>query len=158
MGYSLRHHLSRSIAMVAAGQGRRTWGTILAAVLGFGLGLASAAQAEAVLYECDLTTRDPGVDWISAKYGFVVEGESVSVVDRIILSFAEEPVAAQVRARGSELRLTWTVLVRDADQNTARMSYRAWLNTDTKTATVRVRPIGIPQGWSGSGTCAARRA
>lgn len=120
------------------------------------MALASGAQAAAVLYECDLTERDPDVDWISATYGFVVDGGAVTVVDPVILNFSGAPVAAHVRADGTALRLTWTVLVRDASQNTARMSYRAELDTAARRAAVRVRPVGVPQGWSGSGRCTAR--
>jgi hypothetical protein len=118
---------------------------------------AGAASADGLLYDCDITERNPRADWISAKFAFVVNGGAVSVVDNIILTFEEAPAQAHVRQRGDALQLNWTVNVRDARRNTARMSYRARLDLKTKAVEIKVRPVGYPQSWSGKGQCSTRR-
>lgn len=131
----------------------------LIASIGFiwGLGLASIAAADGLLYECDITDRNPRVDWISTTYAFVVQDRGVTVIDPVILSFMDTPVVTQPRKRAKGFLLRWTVAAEDAKKTVARMSYRAELNTQAKTVTVRVTPVGFPQGWSGRGSCKTRR-
>ncbi len=133
---------------------------VAAACLGL-VGAPIAAQGsdqgtDGVLYDCDITERAAGVDWISPKVAFVVQGGAVTVIDAIILDFEGTPVAAQVRQRGEVMVLHWTVLASDSQNNRARLSYRADLDTAAKTVRVRISPVGYPQSWSGSGTCQTR--
>ena len=128
------------------------------------IGLAAAVSAAAVtahaagvLYDCDITERDPAVDWIAEKYVFVVaEDGSVSVVDDVLLTFNEGPLIARARMRGDSMRLNWTIRSRDSTGNQANMSYRAQLDTQEKVVIVRGKAVGYPQGWVGAGRCKTR--
>lgn len=132
---------------------------ILAGLSACLLGAAGGASAQSggLLYECDITKRDARVDWVSPKYAFVVQEAGVSVIDQIILHFLEEPVVVRPRQRANGMQLRWTVAAEDSRKTVARMSYRAVLDTDKKTVSIRVTPVGFPQGWSGSGTCTTRK-
>ena len=117
----------------------------------------SAVGAQGVLYDCDITKRQEGVDWIARKYAFVVQDTGVSVIDPVILQFVEQPIVVQPRKRANGLQLKWTVSAEDSRKTVARMSYRAVLNTTDNTVTVRVTPVGYPQGWNGKGQCTTRQ-
>lgn len=133
----------------------RTW--VIAAALMGSIAFGHGALAQGVLYDCDITERDPGVEWISAKVGFVVRPDQVTVVDEIALNFEGAPVVATMRERGGEMRIDWTVNARDSNNNSAQLRYRADLDPSARTVALRVTPVGFTQRWRGVGTCTARR-
>lgn len=134
----------------------KAWCLAALSACAFGFGSAASADAGGLLYDCDITQRDARVDWISQKYVFVVQDRGVTVVDTVLLHFDKEPRLTHPRATGSKLRITWSVATTDSLNTQVRMSYRAVLDTKTKNVTVRVTPVGYPQGWSGKGTCKTR--
>ncbi len=121
--------------------------------------LAVPAAAKSTLYDCDITERKKGVDWVSPKVVVIIEDTGkVQVVDGIIMHFHEKPMSAKVRRKGDVLRVQWTLAgISDSmNQNIPQMRYSADLNTKAKTMELLVKPVGFPQRWRGKGTCETR--
>ena len=116
-------------------------------------------MAAGTLYDCDITKRKPGVEWISPKLAVVIdEAGTVSVLDGVILHFVDKPVVGTARRRGSKLIVDWLLagVVDGAGQNIPQFSYRATIDTGDNSVSLRGSPVGYAQRFSGRGSCKTR--
>lgn len=130
-----------------------------------GIGLAAllsplSALAQPLMYDCDINKRDPRVDWVPAKLAVIFDGQGkVSVVDHIILTFFQKPMAASVVERNGKLRVRWEVknAKDNLNQRVPNFSYTAVITKSTGAVKVSANPTNTPQNWTGRGTCSVRK-
>ncbi|MFK7881343.1 hypothetical protein [Roseobacter sp.] len=121
---------------------------------------ASAASAQGVLYDCDVTEKKKNLGWISNKVAIVVaEDGQASVSDSVILYFAKRPMAAQVdRNNAKKLNVSWTLknVVNAANQVTPYFDYTAQINKRNMRFSIYAQPENYPNRFSGKGSCTLR--
>jgi len=117
---------------------------------------ATAAPVNAAsFYECDTDSKE-AMNWVSPKIGFIFDDAGkVSVIDGIIQTYFETPIAAKARKRGDKVRITWRIAnaIDAAGERIPTFSYVANLNLVSKTVHVIAKPVGFPQRFAGKGTC-----
>lgn len=120
---------------------------------------ASAASAQSVLYECDMTQLKRGKGWISEKIAIVLhENGTASVSDSMVLRVSSVPIAAEsVRNTDKKLTVKWVIrnYTNSSNQTTPYFDYEATIRKNGKIS-VYASPDGFPDRFSGTGTCAKR--
>ncbi|MEM1073262.1 MAG: hypothetical protein AAF665_03475 [Pseudomonadota bacterium] len=121
----------------------------------FGVSLAGAGPA--LLYDCDITDTRRGVDWISPKVAIVIKEDGAVVVsDAIILLVNKAPLEVRVtRNTDQKLALRWTLRNVESTQNqiTPAFDYALTLQKKTREISLRARPQGYSNRFSGKGVC-----
>ncbi|MFK7765331.1 MAG: hypothetical protein AB8B62_18855 [Roseobacter sp.] len=126
------------------------------------LSLMGTAASSAVLYDCTITKKKQGVDWISEKVGIVLQDDGTAIVsDAVILHFKRKPLTAtSVRNTERRLDVRWTV--RDAadssEQKIGHFDYHARLNKKTGAFALYAKPDEYPNRFSGKGSCQIKTA
>lgn len=122
--------------------------------------LASAASAQGVLYDCDVTQKKRDLDWIPDKVAIVVSDTGqVSVSDPIILHFVNRPIPAKVtRNNARKFHIRWTVenVVNSSNQSTPYFDYSAQINKKTLRFSIYASPENYPDRFTGKGSCVVR--
>lgn len=127
-----------------------------------GLSLMGSAAPSAVLYDCTITKKKQGVDWISEKVGIVLQDDGTAIVsDAIILHFKRKPLTA-TSVRNTERRLDVRWAIRNttdgSEQLTNYMDYHARLNKKTGAFSLYANPDQYPNRFSGKGSCVIKTA
>lgn len=129
---------------------------IFAACLNF----ASQAQAVGFLYDCTITDKGSGVEWVSEKLAFVVPGDGeIQVIDAVTLFFKVSPMTVKVsRNSDTKLVMRWSLKgVRDSNGlQVPTFDYTARLNKKTNAITIQANPRDFPKNWVGRGSCVKR--
>ena len=121
----------------------------------------TAASAQGVLYECDVTQKKKDLDWISDKVGIVVKADGhVMVTDAVILHFNKRPMPATlVRDTPKRLDIRWTLTNTkdDRNQSTPHFDYTAQVNKKNMKFAIYGKPENFPNRFVGKGTCRVRK-
>ncbi|ABG31390.1 hypothetical protein CEP88_18635 [Roseobacter denitrificans] len=134
----------------------------LLAVVGVVGVVPAASRAAGTLYDCTITQKREGVDWISEKVGIVIrQGQPAVISDSVILHFYGKPIeTTQVRNRANKLDVRWTLRGArdDANQTVNHMDYNARINKQTGAFSLYAKPDGYPNRFSGKGNCVTKTA
>ena len=118
--------------------------------------------ADAVLYECRVTQKKEGVDWISDQVGLVLKSDSsVIVLDAVILHFLGGPIpATRVRNTASKLDVRWTISGARDDGNQAipNFDYNAVVDKKTGRFSLFAKPENYSNRFRGKGSCVLKTA
>ena len=124
--------------------------------------LGTPLFAKAVLYECQITQKKEGMDWISDQVGIVVSADnSVKVLDAVTLYFFEGPIdATRVRNSAGKLDVRWTISdARDSANNyIPHFEYHAIINKKNGSFALYAKPENYPNRFSGKGHCVTKTA
>ena len=121
---------------------------------------AQATQASGFLYECDMEDPDQGLGWVSPKIAIVLPGDgSVTVVDALTLTFAEDPVLGRIlRDNDARFIVKWTLkdVRADTGRSFANFDYRASIAKSTGRIELTAGPRTFDSGLRSVGTCRKR--
>jgi hypothetical protein len=128
-----------------------------AALLSVCVGWGAQAGAAGFLFDCTITKKGQGVQWLSDTLAFVVPGDgTIQVIDAVTLFFGISPVKVKV-ARNSDTKLVmhWKLKgVEDANGlKVPVFDYTARINKTTMAITLEARPRDFQKSWIGRGTC-----
>lgn len=132
---------------------------LLATIAALTAGPAAAVQGP-LFYECDITKRQKGVDWVSPKLGVIVTKDGqVLVTDAVTQHYFDKPMPAKIRTRGDKMIVEWNLsgITDSSSQVVPKFFYRATINTANNSVILKAKPVGFPQGWTGRGTCVLRK-
>jgi len=120
------------------------------------------ALADKVLYECTVTEKPAGLDWISDQVGIIVQpGNTAMVLDGVILYFVKRPIAAtSVKNTDASLDVRWTVNgARDsANVLITHFDYNARIDKTNGDFALHAKPDNYANRFSGTGHCVTRTA
>lgn len=122
--------------------------------------LSGPAIAGGVLYDCTVKQTSGPDGWISTRTAIIIDDAGAGqVINALTLHFETGPRPVRVRKRGETLRLTWsfTGLTDRANSSFPKFTYLATLDPKSGSFKVRGKPAGVPQGFSGSGSCVTRK-
>jgi len=122
---------------------------------------AMPLMAAGTLYDCTITQKGTGVDWVPNKLGIVLQPNGQAVVsDSVILHFEGRPIeAVQVRNRSARLDVRWTLYgVRDSQNQLITMDYHARINKENGVVRMHVKPDGYLNQFTGKGACVTKSA
>lgn len=133
----------------------------LAAAMAIVVGFASAATAGAVLYDCTITQKKKGLDWISDKVGIIVKpGEPVMVLDAVVLHFLGAPLkVSSYKDNGKRIDVRWTVRgsTDSANVQIGHFDYTARITKSSGKFALYAKPDEFPNRFSGKGSCVTRK-
>ncbi|MDP2518815.1 hypothetical protein [Shimia thalassica] len=121
------------------------------------LGFANPLLAKDELWQCDIVDGKEGT-WIPqvVVFAFLDDGQTTLVADSVIMHFEKEPAVVSVKDRGRKLQMHWKLNgARDSwGKPVSRFGYTANYNKETRKIWIAAKPGGMPQAFSGKGTCA----
>ena len=117
---------------------------------------AQMAHAKVEYLQCNIADGREGT-WIPSFVIFAIDDQTKEtiVMDSVIKTFMKKPISAKVKIRGNKMQMFWHVAgVVDAHKRrAAAMNYAAFYNTKTHRVAITAKVGGMPQAFSGKGTC-----
>jgi hypothetical protein len=124
--------------------------------------LSGPALADNVLYECTVTEKRAGLDWISDQVGIIVQpGNTAMVLDGVILYFIKRPIAASsVRDTEASLDVRWSIEGARDSENVliTHFDYNARIDKTSGDFALHAKPDNYANRFSGTGHCVTRTA